>query len=235
VRERDLHGMNHRASDDFAADYALLRAPYGCDLAELKRCYRLAVRALHPDRNPDLAADQAAQDALQELTSAYRRLTQHARDFGRLPAARRPAPQPRAHPASTPAAAPRKRSRSHVGWMVAAALVAIAVAAWPDPEALAPPELPAVSPVPVAIPGPTASLHPIDPAGSVRAPAPSAREAIRIGDSKRTVRALLGAPLMSSATLWEYGPSHVMFEDGRVTDWYNSPLQPIRVDEASRK
>ena len=52
--------MNQPGNAGFAYDYALLRATPGCDLDELKRCYRLAVRDLHPDRNPELAADSAA-------------------------------------------------------------------------------------------------------------------------------------------------------------------------------
>ena len=66
--------MNQPGNAGFAYDYALLRATPGCDLDELKRCYRLAVRGLHPDLNPELASDSAAQDALSELTTAYRRL-----------------------------------------------------------------------------------------------------------------------------------------------------------------
>ncbi|MBL8274081.1 MAG: J domain-containing protein, partial [Xanthomonadales bacterium] len=46
--------MNQPGNAGFAYDYALLRATPGCDLDELKRCYRLAVRGLHPDLNPEL-------------------------------------------------------------------------------------------------------------------------------------------------------------------------------------
>jgi hypothetical protein len=54
---------------------------------------------------------------------------------------------------------------------------------------------------------------------------------IRLGDDKRTVRAILGRPIVGSHDLWQYGPSHVRFENGVVVGWYNSPLKPIRVDE----
>ena len=77
--------MNQPGNAGFAYDYALLRATPGCDLDELKRCYRLAVRGLHPDLNPELASDSAAQDALSELTTAYRRLLDYHRAYGRLP------------------------------------------------------------------------------------------------------------------------------------------------------
>ena len=78
-------GMSIPAHEGFDRDYALLRAIPGCSIEDLKHCYRTAVRSLHPDRNPELAADPVAQETLRELTSAYRRLTEHHRIFGHLP------------------------------------------------------------------------------------------------------------------------------------------------------
>ena len=57
----------------------------------------------------------------------------------------------------------------------------------------------------------------------------------REGASCADVRAILGPPILGTAEVWEYGPSHVRFEDGRVIDWYSSPLTPIAVDESSRR
>ncbi len=65
-------------------------------------------------------------------------------------------------------------------------------------------------------------------------PSAAARKAIRIVDSRLRVRSILGSPMISSPTVWEYGPSHVLFKEGRVVDWYNSPLKPLPVDEKSR-
>jgi hypothetical protein len=58
---------------------------------------------------------------------------------------------------------------------------------------------------------------------------------IRIGDPKRRVRAVLGPPIIATAFVWEYGPSHVRFESGRVVDWYSSPMKPLPADERSRE
>ena len=42
------------------------------------------------------------------------------------------------------------------------------------------------------------------------------------------VRASEGEPtLMVSNERWEYGPSWIRFEHGKVVDWYSSPLYPL--------
>jgi hypothetical protein len=38
---------------------------------------------------------------------------------------------------------------------------------------------------------------------------------------------MLGEPDSVHGNRWEYGPSWVRFEDGRVSDWYSSPLREL--------
>jgi hypothetical protein len=57
---------------------------------------------------------------------------------------------------------------------------------------------------------------------------------IRVGSTEAQVERLLGAPLVTEPDLWQYGPSHVRFERGRVVGWYSSPLKPLPVDLESR-
>lgn len=50
------------------------------------------------------------------------------------------------------------------------------------------------------------------------------------GASKTEVRAIQGSPLRESETAWEYGLSRVYFDrNGRVTNWDEAPLDPLRV------
>lgn len=49
-----------------------------------------------------------------------------------------------------------------------------------------------------------------------------------LGSTKAEVRAIQGAPLTESDTLWDYGLSKVYFQDGRVTGWDSSPMHPLR-------
>ena len=58
-----------------------------------------------------------------------------------------------------------------------------------------------------------------------RAPA----TAFGVGSTKAEVRALQGKPLMEWSNVWEYGTSKVYFDGDRVSGWYDSPLNPLRI------
>lgn len=220
---------------DFADDYALLGAPANCTLEQLRLHYRRAVREVHPDLHPALADDVAAQQRLCALNAAMARLEEHHQKFGRLPLEplRQAAPTPLpealyAAPVASGAARDNDSLRAGgIKWLLVSATFAIGI--W----ALAPE--PAKPPPPVEAPrAPT-----VDDAAAARAVA-AARAArgfefgVRIGDDRHRVKAILGAPILVTGDVWEYGPSHVVFRDGIVVDWYSSPLKPISVDESSR-
>jgi len=72
---------------DFIALYQELGlTPGACSLSEFKLAYRRRMLQLHPDRNPELAAD-AAPESLHHLISVYRAAIAFERRFGRLPGA----------------------------------------------------------------------------------------------------------------------------------------------------
>lgn len=50
------------------------------------------------------------------------------------------------------------------------------------------------------------------------------------GSSMETVRRIQGTPAAEGDTQWTYGPSKVYFRNGYVSGWYNSPLQPLKID-----
>jgi len=50
-----------------------------------------------------------------------------------------------------------------------------------------------------------------------------------LGSTKEEVREIQGAPILETATVWDYGPSRVFFESDRVVRWEESPVQPLRV------
>jgi len=56
-------------------------------------------------------------------------------------------------------------------------------------------------------------------------------ERVTYGSTRADVRRILGAPAAEGDTQWTYGPSQIYFEDGRVSGWYISPLQPLKVTE----
>jgi hypothetical protein len=65
------------------------------------------------------------------------------------------------------------------------------------------------------------------------APAPAtapARLGIIIrGSSKDEVLAVQGPPLRKTDTAWDYGLSRIYFQNGKVTDWYENPMNPLKV------
>lgn len=52
---------------------------------------------------------------------------------------------------------------------------------------------------------------------------------ISIGSSKQDVLAIQGRPLRQTDTEWDYGLSRINFEDGKVTGWYENPMNPLIV------
>ncbi len=227
--------MGQPEPGDFVADYARLGARIGCDIEELKRCYRRAVRELHPDLNPDLADDEHAQGNLRELLSAFRRLNDYHRHFGRLPG------EPRAPGANPPRMVPPSQitasqpRRGTIGPVVLLLLAGVGLWLLADGQPPSQSEWPTIA-APAGEPDSRTSL-PLLAGERTRSVASAGHraEAVRIGDDKRRVRQILGAPIVASADTWDYGPSHVRFKDGRVVDWYSSPLKPIAVDDSSRK
>ncbi len=51
------------------------------------------------------------------------------------------------------------------------------------------------------------------------------------GDSKSDVRIIQGEPVRKSRDTWYYQISKVYFKKDKVTSWFNSPLDPLRVNK----
>jgi hypothetical protein len=208
---------------DYIADFRRLGAPVGCDLAVLKRCYRVAAGALHPDRRAGEASAPGDDSEFKEISSAYRRLLAFHREHGHLPGRPRAViREPRsAAPDSTTVAPMRGASAA---WILVASLGAIA-AIW---------AIQAVD-VPLELPHERAVAEPakISPTPLPRSTGSAATRTIHVGFTKAEVRSIVGAPLLASDEIWEYGPSHIRFERGRVVDWYSSPLKPLPVAESA--
>jgi hypothetical protein len=49
-----------------------------------------------------------------------------------------------------------------------------------------------------------------------------------IGSTKAEVRAVQGAPLIETESVWDYGLSKVHFKDGLVIGWNSSPMRPLK-------
>lgn len=221
---------------DYGHLYSELGVAPGCGVDELRRAYRRHVAQWHPDRDRARPVD-AGEMPLPDLNALYHEALRFHQRFGRLPGA------PMEQAARSPFAMPMPAERSlaplpaapldvprPARWpllLVALAVVA-AVYAWPDrglspasTRAAGPGDTAAQTRRPAGRPARAQSL-PVRPAPVVQAPM------LEVGMDAGAVVAIQGEPMRSSDVEWTYGPSWLRFEDGKLVDWYSSPLRPLR-------
>lgn len=208
---------------DFAALYEELRITPDCTPEQFRHAYRRRVARLHPDQRGS-AGDVGR---LQELNRLYDAAMDFLRTHGRLPGAAHAAAAhapawsgmaadalPRASHAHDPSPPPKAGSSPLSRWFVLVVVLAIGALllhAFDAPKR--------------GGQAPAAATHASD---APSAATPSAM--IELGMEKRMVRAIQGAPLGHHDIRWDYGPSWIEFKcAGVVTDWYSSPLRPLRV------
>ena len=206
---------------DFLALYQELGLGADCSLHDIKRAYRKRVGALHPDRVP---GDATAMRDLQQLNVLYASALEFERRHGRLPGATQVSagaapiapvtPVAAVHETVQPAAPVASQSRTAFYGLLAT-LGLLALWAWLDTDH--------GPPLPSGVAGTTTSQV---TTASVDSPS---IEAIERGSPRNHVRALHGDPVNGSEQRWEYGPSWVAFRCGVVSDWYSSPLRPLKV------
>lgn len=217
---------------DFLDLYRSLGLKPGCGLAEFKQAYRRRVAVLHPDRRPAGAHQAIAAERLQRLTALYGEAMEFQRRHGRLPGAAAPARAPTVGATGGPSpAAPtdlRQPSRSRALILLAVLLVALLL--WFGlPQS--PQETPDNTPPP-ALPAERHVASPSTPTADSGDPEHS--EVLERGMRAKVVRLIEGEPMMTNGEFWEYGPSWIRFEHGRVVDWYSSPLRPLKLATTRR-
>ena len=209
---------------DFSALYHALGISAACTPEQFRKAYRRRVARLHPDQHGD--QDDVAR--LQELNRMYDAAMEFLRVHGRLPGSSPPAPfaaqaplasggrhdappAPAAHAGGFPEG-PEAGPERHSRYFILLAVLAITVLALHALET----------------PGDRSRVEAKtdQPTGGV-APTTST---IVLGMGKAQVKAIQGAPLGGHEIRWDYGPSWIDFKCGDVvTDWYSSPLRPLRV------
>lgn len=213
---------------DFLALYQQLGLAPNCSADELKNAYRRRVAELHPDRHGD---NPAAAARLQELTAAYNAAMRFSRRYDRLPGAqprraRAAGERPASRDRYTAASGPRGGLRlTVVGLVVLAVLGGFLWNALQDADEAAvggTSEPPAAAAAPVMPP-------PTMPAAVAQA---DVAQVVELGMEAADVRRLEGRPVMESAARWDYGPSWIEFQGGRVSNWYSSKLRPLKVARA---
>jgi hypothetical protein len=69
--------------------------------------------------------------------------------------------------------------------------------------------------------------------GEFKPPIHALRDTLQIGMTTEAVRHIEGQPLLLGDSRWDYGPSWIRFEKGRVVDWYSSPMRPLNIDSSN--
>lgn len=204
---------------DFLDLYRTLGLEPGCNLDEFKRAYRRRVSVLHPDRGDNHSGEVIAAQRLQQLTAMYGMAMEFQRQHGRLPGAAQARPDTQslstgsAPSARQPAvASPRRR---FPWWLFLPGIAAVVWLLWPG-------ELPLTT-------SPSTTTTFAQPMAMQAQPATEMTTVpLSLGMDTATVRASEGEPtLMINNDRWEYGPSWIRFERGKVVDWYSSPLYPL--------
>ncbi len=215
---------------DFSQLYSQLDLAPDCTVDELKRAYRRRVGQLHPDRHPGFRASETDTE-FSELIALYGMAMRFHRRHGRLPGetsvrAQRHAPGAMHDPAApvrppllgwVPPAKelPASNPSSRLAWL---GILLIAPAAY------------------VMVSSGMDELPAVEPASSDSGQAMTGKAAISnrpvhlvIGMDMSTVLDIQGTPTHKGATLWEYGPSWILFREGRLVEWYSSPLYRLKV------
>lgn len=223
------------APTDFLRLYQELGLAPGSNIEQIKRAYRRRVSELHPDRAGKLysASTQDAAAHLQQITQYYNAALQFYRQHGRLPGSIVPPRSgPRAEGSTAPLAATEIPStRSRIGVYLIGAVVAIAAAlvwfgSYGTPDA--PSDAPAAADSPTA--QKAGASAPAEQENDVPEgePLPLGPHELDIGLTVEDVARIEDAPVTHDDQRWDYGPSWIMFERGKVVDWYSSPLRPLR-------
>lgn len=210
---------------DFLLLYQELGLRPGAGIDELKLAYRRRIAALHPDRQSGAPTSEAeaARERLQRLTLLYGAATLFHRRHGRLPgqmASPRPAAAAQTGRLMPPSSAlePAGGSRRR-GYAIALGLAIAAACAWhaatTDDDAAA-----GLSD--------SSSADVADSRSSEDTATPAPTRWLRVGMPMEDVLILQKEPISRGETRWDYGPSWIEFERGKVSDWYSSSLHPLR-------
>lgn len=211
---------------DFALLYRELGITHACTPEAFRLAYRRRVSRLHPDQGGSVGDVER----LQDLNRLYDAALDFLREHGRLPGAASPsrsqtegqdAPAPAAPPSASPGAShanPVAVTEDEAGqrrlsrYFILLALLAIATLIASALQDTVRREAPYTG-----------------PAGQSAAVPADTDATIALGMGKERVKAIQGAPLGSHDIRWDYGPSWIDFRCGDVvTDWYSSPLRPLR-------
>lgn len=215
---------------DFSQLYSLLGLEPGCSLEELKHAYRKRVAELHPDRHSPKSRDDERNIQLARLIPLYKDAIHFHELHGRLPGS-----------TNVETSAVRQGPAASRG---KAALLAFSRRRGVAPETSSIPASHWWLLLGLACLIGYLVFSAFFGKGSAQASSanagtrPPAMHAGRTGHEDHAyvlagmdadaVLSIQGPPSRVSDDVWEYGPSWLRFEDGRLVEWHSSPLYRLR-------
>jgi hypothetical protein len=216
------------APTDFLRLYQELGLAPGASLDDLRRAYRRRVSELHPDRvgMTYTATAPGAAERLQQLTALYSAATQFHRLHGRLPGtvnAYRAVPDPGQSIATAPNDEPASRASTTI-WVSLVVVLILGWLIWAAPWSTD------TGDESGEVPQAESAATPQSAPSRLAVVPPPRLETLKLGMPSAKVLAMQGQPVSREGSRWDYGPSWIAFDEerDRVTDWYSSPMRPLK-------
>ncbi|HLA87074.1 MAG TPA: DnaJ domain-containing protein [Anaerolineales bacterium] len=234
-------------TEHYSKNYRILGIQPGVSWKQLRHAYKKLVNTWHPDRfHHDGHQKKLAEEKTKEITQAYKELAEYYKEFSALPHVAKMADVAgtektssqkayNAHPdteslntepavtlaTATTVQAPKRRLKSFVRVIAAAALAAATYFVWQF------------------MPGEPYANRPMNVEGADQATDKQddknlnhyavSKKYFTMGSSLGEVYSIQGVPTKTEKDIWYYGSSRVYFFKGKVMRWEESSDFPLRV------
>jgi|GEM_PF-7061256 len=241
---------------DYARYYRILGLRPDCEWRDVRAAYRKKVAIWHPDRLPDIEGiRESAEAKFKDVSIAYQAISTYYNEVGMMPEVGffdddfggddfayagdgdddfepyvPPSPPP-------PRRRPRERRSNRLTWMVVLLLAVffivygMSLQSWDERSIVNRGEELEKSVRDSASRSSSRSDNwREERSSSGDALGGKGKSRITRGMHKKWVLQIQGEPMLREEDTWDYGISKIYFRDDLVTDWYSSPLDPLRVD-----
>ncbi|MDQ7015530.1 MAG: J domain-containing protein [Gammaproteobacteria bacterium] len=218
-----------RHDEKFSRYFKILGIEPSSDWQQVRKAYRHKARIWHPDRLPDIDNIRAqAEEKFKDVNHAFHTLSAYHRRHGRLPniqprqtrSSNHTKSRSRATPKSTTNTSIQKQAKQWLARplnrriLMSTALLMIAYGLW----------WPAI-PTETSAPAPETN-------GSVQTQQKQTR-LIDYGSSVSDVYEIQGTPTRTVGSVWLYGSSQILFENGVVVGWEENADTPLKTQDAN--
>jgi len=212
-----------RHNENFSHYFKILGIEPSSDWQQVRKAYRHKARIWHPDRLPDIDNLRSqAEEKFKDVNNAFHTLSAYHRRHGRLPkvhtAEQKNRHKAKAHTPNTAKSSTLTTKKRIKRWMarpltrrllIAAALLMIAYGLWPS------------------IPNETTAKDNQDDITTEQ----SRPRFITYGSSVSDVYEIQGTPTRTLGSVWLYGSSQILFENGVVIGWEENADTALKTQE----